>query len=89
MAPTGLLQPLPIRDWIWTEILMDFIESLLLSSGFSVIMVVINRLSKYAHFVPLSHPYTALKVAKAFVQNVVRLQGMPILIVSDRDRMCS
>lgn len=66
---------------------MDFIDSLPLSGGFSVIMVVVDRLSKYAHFVPLSHPYTAIKVAKAFIQNVVWLHGMPISIVSDRDRV--
>lgn len=87
LAPAGLIQPLPIPDRIWTEILMDFIDSLPLSGGFSVIMVVVDRLSKYAHFVPLSHPYTAIKVAKAFIQNVVWLHGMPISIVSDRDRV--
>lgn len=51
---------------------MDFID------GFSVVMLVVDWLSKYAHFAPLKHPYTALSVAKTFVQNAVRLHGIPM-----------
>eukprot|EP00268_Persea_americana_P008229 TRINITY_DN13177_c0_g1_i1.p1 TRINITY_DN13177_c0_g1~~TRINITY_DN13177_c0_g1_i1.p1 ORF type:complete len:356 (-),score=41.18 TRINITY_DN13177_c0_g1_i1:3103-4170(-) len=66
---------------------MDFVESMPLSAGYSVIMVVVDRLSKYAHFVPLKHPYTALSVAQAFVREIFRLHGVPKSIVSDRDRV--
>lgn len=52
-----------------------------------MIMVVVDRLSKYAHFIPLKHPYIATSVAEKFICEIVRLHGYPVSIISDRDRV--
>lgn len=57
------------------------------SQGQDTILVVVDRLTKYAHFLPLSHPFTAKTVASLFVKEIVRLHGFPRLIVSDRDKV--
>lgn len=64
---------------------MDFIDGLPLSFGKSVILVVVDRLSKAAHFMALTHPYTAASVAQVFLEIVFRLHGFPQIIVSDYD----
>ena len=64
---------------------MDFIEGLLLSNGKQAIFVVLDRLSKAAHFIPLSHPYTTSTIAQAFMDHVFKLYGFPSSITSDRD----
>jgi len=64
---------------------MDFVEGLPRVHGKSVILTVVDRFSKQAHFLPLSHPYTAATVARAFFDGIVRLHGFPASIVSDRD----
>jgi predicted choloylglycine hydrolase len=66
---------------------MDFIEGLPRVHGKSVILTVVDRFSKHTHFITLSHPYTALTIAKAFFDAIVRLHGFPPSIVSDRDSM--
>jgi hypothetical protein len=61
----GLLQPLSIPSQRWEEVSMDFITGLPKSKGKSVIMVIVDRLTKYAHFFALSHPFKASTVATA------------------------
>jgi hypothetical protein len=83
----GLLQPLPIPQSSWTNLSMDFIEGLPPSNGFSVILVVVDRFTKYEHFSPNKHPYTALSIAHIFLDNVFKLHGIPQSIVCDCDRV--
>lgn len=64
---------------------MDFIEGLPPFNGHTVIMVIVDRLTKYAHFATLKHLFTAAILAKVFVANVVPLHGIPTSIISDRD----
>lgn len=64
---------------------MDFVDGLPRSNKHTTIMVVVDRLSKSTHLIPLSHPYTALIMAKKFVECVVRLHGIPRSILSNRD----
>lgn len=72
---------------IWEDLAMDFITRLPLSNGFTVILVVINRLSKYAHFFTMKTDYTSKQVAEILIKNVVKLHGFTKTIVSDRDKV--
>ena len=81
----GLLQPLPIPTTPWTDVSLDFVEGLPKSMGYEVILVIVDRLTKYAHFIPVSHPYNAAKIASLYMQHVFKLHGMPTSLVSDKD----
>jgi hypothetical protein len=76
--------PIPVKAW--TDISIDFIDGLPSSHGKTTIFVVVDRLSKYAHFCPIAHPYTTLTIVQLFVDNIVKLHGIPQLIVSDQDK---
>ena len=66
---------------------MDFIEKLPKSASKDTIMVVVDRLSKYAHFITLSHPFSTITMAQAFMDHIYRLHGISHTIVSDRDKV--
>ena len=83
----GLLHPLPVPDQAWAVVSMDFIEGLPRSNNHNTILVVINKFSKYAHFLPLAHPFNAMQVAQAYFNTMYRLHGLPEAIISDRDHI--
>ncbi|PNY06477.1 hypothetical protein L195_g002943, partial [Trifolium pratense] len=83
----GLLQPLPIPSDVWRDISMDFITHLPPSKGKTVIWVIIDRLTKFAHFIGLPTGFSAATIAPIFMTEIHRLHGFPATIVSDRDRV--
>jgi hypothetical protein len=84
--PAGLLQPLPIPEWKWDVVTMDFITGLpRTSKKHDSIMVVVDKLTKAAHFIPLKTTHRAEDVDDIFLKEVARLHGIPKKIVSDRD----
>jgi hypothetical protein len=84
--PHGKLQPLEIPVWKWEQITMDLITKLPKTPrGFDAIWVIVDRLTKSAHFLPIQESSSAEKLAEIFVREIVRLHGVPVSIVSDRD----
>ena len=76
-----------VPDQAWQVVTIDFIEGLPNSSSYNCILVVVDKFSKYAHFIKLAHPFTALKIAKLYMDNIYKLHGMPKAIVFDRDKI--
>ena len=85
IAYPSLLQPVPIPKIVFSGITMDFNAGLPKSKGIDVVLMVIDRLTKYGHFFPLSHPYIATVVAQLFLNNGYKFQGFPTTILNDRD----
>jgi hypothetical protein len=83
--PAGLLQPLKVPEWKWEEIGMDFIVGLpRTQAGYDSIWVVVDRLTKVAHFIPVKTTYSSAKLAELYMSRIVCLHGVPKKIVSDR-----
>jgi hypothetical protein len=84
--PAGLLQSLAVPEWPWDDIAMDFVVGLPRTQrGKDAIWVVVDRLSKVAHFIPIRTTNSASDLAPIYVREIVRLHGVPKTIVSDRD----
>lgn len=83
----GMLQPLAVPARAWTTVSLDFVEGLPKSEGYDVILVVIDKFTKYAHFLALAHPFTTLQVAKLYFNQIYRLHGLSQAIISDRDKV--
>ena len=84
--PSGILQPLEIPKWKWKGISMDFVMGLpKAQASFDAIWVIVDRLTKSAHFLPIRATYPLEKLAQLYVQEIVRLHGVPSTIISDRD----
>src|SRR3954469_18954330 len=82
--PAGLLQPLQILEWKWDSVGMDFITGLRTSSrGNYSIWVIVDRLSKVAHFLQIKTTYQSSKLAELYISTIVSLHGVPKNIVSD------
>ena len=85
-VPPGLLQPVMIPEWKWDRVTMDFISGLPLSpKKKDVIWVVVDRLTKSVHFILVCIDYSLDKLAELYVSEIVRLHGVPLSIISDRD----
>lgn len=87
VAYPRLLSPLPIPERAWQVVSLDFIEGLPRSKQYSCILVVVDKFSKYAHFIPLSHPFTAMQVALHYMDSVFKLHGFSLAMISDRDKV--
>lgn len=83
MSPVGLLQPLPIPDKISENVSMDFTGGLPNARKSDIMLVVVDRLTKYCHFMALSHPYIAKEMANIFAKEVIKLHGCPRTIILD------
>ena len=84
--PSGKLQPLPIPKWKWDSISMDFVSGLPTSpTGCDAIWVIVDRLTKSAHFLSMNMEFSLEKLARMYIKEIVRLHSVPSSIISDRD----
>jgi hypothetical protein len=83
--PADLLQPLKVPEWKWEEICMDFIMGLPRTrDGYDSIWVIVDHLTKVAHFIPVKTTYIGAQLAELYISRIVCLHGVPKKIVSDR-----
>jgi hypothetical protein len=85
LRPTGNLQPLSIPEWKWENICMDYIVGLPRTSrGYNSIWVIMDRLTKSAHFIPIATTYRVRQYAELYISHIVCYHGIPKTIISDR-----
>ena len=85
-VPSGLLNPLPIPHWKWDNITMDFVSGFPLTQRkHDAVWVIVYRLTKSAHFLPIRLDYSTNRLEDLYVNEIVRLHVIPLSIVSDRD----
>ena len=85
-VPSGLLQPIRIPEWKWDQITMDFVVGLpLIGRKHDSVGVVVDRLTKSAHFLLIRTDYSLDKLAELYIKEIVRLHVIPVSIISDRD----
>ena len=84
--PAGMMQPLPIPEWKWDHITMDFIVGLSrTTSGKDAIWVIVDRLTKTAHFISIRISFSLDRLARLYENEIVSKHGMSASIISDRD----
>ncbi|GJX71174.1 reverse transcriptase domain-containing protein [Tanacetum coccineum] len=84
--PSGLLQQPEIPEWKWEKITMDLVTKLpRSSSGYDAIWVIVDRLTKSAHFLPIREDFKTEKLARIYINEIVARHGVPVSIISDRD----
>lgn len=84
--PSGLLQPLEIPEWKWEHINMDFVVGLPMTRlGHNAIWVIVDRLTKSAHFLPINEKYVMDRLVRLYMKEIVSRHGVPVSIISDRD----
>ena len=84
--PAGKLQSLPVPEWKWEHITMDFVSGLPRTrAGNDTIWVVVDRLTKCAHFIPMKKTFSLDKLSQIYIKEIIRLYGTPVSIVSDCD----
>ncbi|GJR49806.1 putative reverse transcriptase domain-containing protein [Tanacetum coccineum] len=84
--PSGLLQQPEIPEWKWERIAMDFVTKLpRTNSGHDTIWVIVDRLTEFAHFLPMREDYKMDRLARLYLNEIVARHGVPISIISHRD----
>ena len=85
-VPTEKLQRFSIPEWKWEQVTMDFVTGLPKTvKGYDGIWVIVDRLTKSAHFLPINKKYSLDKLASLYIKKIIRYYGVPVSIISDRD----
>ena len=80
------MQPIAIPEWKWDEITMDFVTGLPLTrTKHDAVWIIVDRLTKSTHFLPVRTDYTLDRLVELYIREIVRLHGVPVSIISDRD----